>query len=380
MCPNAKCGRKLRVPDGAAGKRIRCPACNTSFTPAVEAPPSEEEEVPRRPGKRRPGKKEEVSSEPTAPPPKDQEEEPEEQEQEQEQEKKRKRKRRRKRKKVADDKDSLYNQAGWRKVSRGFLLCIVAMWLWIGEMALGVVGILAIGGIGFGIFSSMGVGSGEEGTGDADTAIATLAGLGAGLVLLFVAVNVLAFASSIMNLVGQFFCAFVPSEEGNLQTVAILPFALSVTATLITWVWQIIGLITTGFNGSIWTALPMSGGGGWVGLIVDIMEIVAAICWFRLLRGIALEAHDEPLSHQIGLYLVSCMGLAFGSCLFIPCSILAIVRLIPTEAGPGVLVVFGIFLLLLAGLVAWYLILLYKVRGAVLKLLRRAERVGHRAG
>src|ERR1043165_4762024 len=40
-CP--ECGRKLSAPDGAAGKRARCPHCKTIVTlPSAAAPPPEE--------------------------------------------------------------------------------------------------------------------------------------------------------------------------------------------------------------------------------------------------------------------------------------------------------------------------------------------------
>jgi predicted Ser/Thr protein kinase len=37
-CPNAKCGQRMQVPDGSAGKQVKCPGCKTIFT--VGVPPS----------------------------------------------------------------------------------------------------------------------------------------------------------------------------------------------------------------------------------------------------------------------------------------------------------------------------------------------------
>jgi hypothetical protein len=196
--------------------------------------------------------------------------------------------------------------------------------------------------------------------------------------LLFVFVNLLSFLASILNLVGQLFCTAIPIDQGNIKILAIMTFGLSATAALVTWVWQIIGLVSSGFQGSIWAALPMSGGGGWVGLIVDIMQFIAEICWSRLLYGIALEAHNERLASQINLFLITCLGLAFGSCLLVPCSFLLAVKLLPDQPGIAVGVVMGLIVLVLLGLVAWYIVLLYKVRASVLKLLRRAEKAALR--
>jgi hypothetical protein len=404
ICPNPECGRKLRVPSGGIGKRLRCPTCGKRFIPPAETPAPDEEEPPK-PAKRRSAKEEGIvrKPRPRPPGPEEQEEEelppkpakrrqareegivrepsprpPEEEEQEEKAPRKRKRKRRRR---AAEDHDALHAQAGWRNVARGFLMCIISIWMGIGEFVLGIVGVLAIGGIGAAMLAS-GVGApadagvGEDGSGQVETAVATLAGMGVGLVLLFVLINLLSFGASILNLVGQFFCTAVPTDEGNIKILAIMTFGLSATAVLVTWVWQIIGLVSSGFQGSIWAALPMSGGGGWVGLIVDIMQFIADICWFRLLYGIALEAHNERLASQINLFLISCLGLAFGSCLLVPCSFLLAVKLIPGQPVIAVGVVMGLIVLVLVGLLAWYIVILYKVRGSVLKLLRRAERGG----
>jgi predicted Zn finger-like uncharacterized protein len=47
-CPG--CGRKLRVPDGLAGRKVKCPGCGTIFNPAVGAdrPPESGDDQPGR--------------------------------------------------------------------------------------------------------------------------------------------------------------------------------------------------------------------------------------------------------------------------------------------------------------------------------------------
>jgi hypothetical protein len=395
ICSNPGCGRKLRIQDQFLGTRMRCPHCRTAFDAPAEAPAPEEEEPPpvarRRSARdedeadkprRRPAAEEPEVQEEEAPPPRrakrrparDEAEtdeprrRPAAEEEEEEQVEKRPRKRRRnKRKRRADSAISNeYLEAGWRKVALGMFLCILSMWLWISEFIILIVGVVAVVGLGAALF-----GSGNGGLG-------TLAGLGAGLLLIFVLVNVAQFVGNVLNIVGQCYCGACPSEEGSLHTTAVLTFSLSASAALVSLAGQAFVLFTSGWEAGLWALLPSSGGGGWFGTIAGILNLIAEICWFKLLRGLALEAHEEGIYNQIGLYLVSCAALAFGGCLFIPCAGFLFTAMDPRHGGIPMLVMLCLFPLLMAGLTTWYMILLYKVKGCAVKLANRAARAARR--
>jgi hypothetical protein len=396
-CPRAGCGQKLRIAEQCLGMQMLCPFCRRVFNTHAEGPILDEEEPPlptrRHPARdetedeaEKPRRRPPVEEEPEEPeelkeveeevPPQltgrpatdDAQEEPSRAAEEEEQEEEPPRKRRPKRKRPPVDVPAPDMEAGWRKVARGMFLCILSMWLWISEFVILVVGLVAIGGIGAALVTS-----GSAGLG-------TLAGLGAGLLAVFALINLAQVVGNGLQLVGVYFCAAVPSEEGSLQNTAVFTFALSASAALVSLAGQVFVLITSGWQAGIWALLPSSGGGGWFGTVAGILTLVAEICWFKMLRGLALEAREEGLYDQINLYLVSCVALVCGSCLFVPCSGTLLPALSPKSGGIGMLLILCLIPLLIGGLTAWYMIILYKVKACAVKLAKRARRAASRRG
>ncbi len=431
VCTNTGCGRKLRIQDHFLGTRMRCPHCRTMFDAPAKAP--EEEEPPPRPAKRRPAQDEGVTAWPRRRPPAAEDEEQEEEssppakrrpardegvtekprrrppaaedereeeesprpakrrpaqdeeavdeprrrpkgkKEEPEEESPRKRRRKRKGRKEGGALSG-YAEQGWRKVSWGLFFCILSMWLWIGEFVLVGLALVSIGAFGIMLAGS----GGEGGEGGGLAALGTLAGLGVGLLLLFALVNAAQLVGNILNIVGQCYCGACPSDEGSLQTTAILTFSLTAASAVVTLIGQAVVLITSGWEAGIWALLPVGGGGGWFGTIAGLLSFIAEIMWFKLLRGIALEGRNEGLYNQINLYLVSCLGLVCVTCLCLPCSAFLVPTMDPRHGGVIMLVILCLFPLVLVGLTAWYVIILYKVKACAVRLANRAARAAAR--
>jgi hypothetical protein len=428
-CPEPKCRHKVRVPDTLLGKRVRCPLCGNKFTAPTRTDPDEEELPP--PAVRRRAEKKPIASKRNPPPPAEEEEEEkppppaarrrraEENrivakrdpappaKADEEEEPPRKRRHKGKRRRRDEDEEEAEGgvpspeEAGWKKVATGLFLCILSLWSTVGMFALIVVGILSIGGIVAVMASSMkpapapGPGFGEgapapgPGLGPASAtpgpglgAGTALAGIGGTVVLVFVGLNVLAVAATVLKLVGLGLCIALPkTRQGNLHSIAMLTFGLTISAWGIQVLCQVIAIVQNGFLGSIGALIPLGGGGNpFIGLLVEVLEFAAWINWFRLLRGIALEAREEDLYSRIGLFLAACVGLVCISCLFMPCSMFVLVTSADKGSGGAWFVgIVGILILLVAlGLGVWYMVLLYQVKGCALKLMRRAAKAGLR--
>jgi hypothetical protein len=378
-CPD--CGRQLRVPDHLYGKKVRCPGCKVMFRaevvhePPPEAPPRsarKSDQVTREPSaRRRPAVSEEYTEEPPPRRRRRDEEPPQEPEEKQEE--------------YPDEADEeevardrrVGPRAGWEKTRLGVHLYIVSIWVWLGMIAVGMVGGCLLAGLGV--------------LGEA----APLASMGVGAIMLGGVLCLGGLARIVLMLVGHGYCMAVPNTPGTgVRGLAIATFALAASAQALSLIGNAISF-ASGFASAASSAMnPFSLGARGASMapgLLSVLCVIASYITFCLfLRAVAGVLRRGDLARSILVFLIS--SLVAGPLLFVLALVVGMVSgLAILSAGasgsPGApasaagasiavtIVMLSLAVVALAvvvGMFAWYITLLLRVRGALDRYIRRA--------
>jgi hypothetical protein len=400
-CPT--CDKKLKLPENLMGKTVRCPGCNVMFTAQPDAPaaPREqpaprEEPVARRPAAPAPHR-ESLADRRPAPLPR---REPLRREDEDEYDRPRPRPRRddeddgprrrddeyddRPRRRDEDDDDGRPSRSaaagGWRGTRMGSFLVVIANWIFLAAVGIGMLGFGILLLAGASLFSSMA--NAPPNNQAAAQAAATSAASGlAGFIILGVTVGILYFIHVALQLTGQGLCMQVPNRRGkSLRGLAIAGFSCSCAALVIS-----VGVLAVN------TLISARGGNAGVsgGSLQGILQTTGFVCWVLFLRMAAVEMGDDRLGGRFVFYLISVFAVNF---LFVILLIIVVcaggVAMISAMSnsnnpspgdvaatGGGVLIlgvlVVGLWCLTNLGLTVWYIFLLQQLRGQIDRRLAR---------
>ena len=368
-CPD--CGRKLRVPDDLLGRNVKCPGCGKKFLADAGGPDDRRsavapryDEVPPLP---------DYDDRPTPRRRRDYEDEgdydyPE------------------RRRDVVEPSRGEIRQ-GWERVRMGINLVIIAMWVGIGGIAL----VLAAGLLLtlFGAFSFFSIVNGvntsapvteQQASQAVGQAVGTGCAIWIGLILLWGVTILCGLAYAALRITGLGFCMGVaPTRKTQgLKPLAIATFCLAIAGLVFPMVFAgaDFALLQTNLGGClVFTGYPLMG-------LVGLAEF---ICFFLFLRGAALALRKEGLAQNLLVYMivVPVFSLAaVGSMFVLPAIGAALfVGSAASSSSPGAAVgnvagglsalivggwvCFGLFVALSLGLLIWYVMLLYQVRGAI---------------
>jgi hypothetical protein len=401
-CPD--CDKKLRVPDGLLGKKVRCPGCGGMFLataggvtgPVTDEPPSPQA---RRPA--RPSRSEAIEEKPRAParrpsaPPRDDEDEddrPRSRRREEEEEDEDHPRRREPYDEDEEDEDTprpRSKREGWRKVRLGINLIIISIWVILGLVVVSMCGGVLIGVTGAASMSSART-SGQA-VGD-PSAAAT----GFGVIALMALVFVIGLASNVLRLAGHGFCMAVPPKRGSaIKGLAVATFALAVGQIVCSYLGNVVSWVSgAGFAGTgirVNPALGLGGSGAAIGLALLGMAagIASYIVFLFFLRSVAFAVRQPDLARTIRTFLIA-VASALGATIVAYGLMIALVGAAvvssfggggraPNQAAAGALggvmilfMVFGcVFVVAGLGLFVWYIVILHQVRGAIDRYLRR---------
>ncbi len=423
-CPD--CERKLRVPDTMLGKKVKCPGCQTIFV----ANPAEEEEEPTPPRK---SATRSSAVEPTprrkapAPPPDDDEDEDEDErpsrssrplsrkitrdDDEDEDEDDRpsrssrgsSRKGRRDEEDEDEDEDEDYRdeeaQAGWGKVRLGLTLVIVSIFMMIGFAILQVlIQWLFMGSAGntMGNAFAAQMQQGPAGpAGPNQAAVKAINSVTTGFILMIVIFKLMNLASSGMNLTGHALNLAVPERRGvNLKLLSIITassLAFALVCVLITDIYVLASWGWLGLGFGAFMSL-FSGGFSLLMVLSALTFLGWATSWVTFvltLRGTCLAFNDKGVAKQVMLWLIVAGSMfAFFLLVFLVLFAIGGMSVISAiNAGPGAKpndaaaagllgsMLFGCIFGCLGivsylGMLVWYIIVLFQVRGVVDKAIR----------
>ncbi len=379
-CPD--CGRKLRVPDELAGKKVKCPGCNVRFVGSVTSAPKNASSrspssSPRRvkedenarftdgPGARSPGR-------PTA-----------------ENDVDNRSSRRRRAIPIDDDagdEDNPYATPkydeddrsrpwrskidGWRKVLLGLNLVIYAIYVSLAAAALALVGgLIAFVIMGASIASA-----------DPRTMAGSAVGSMVGVMILVVLIGALYLVQLVLKITGQGFCMAVPDKPGSgRRPLAIATFSCAIAGV-------VLSLGSCGLSG-VASGMGNNGGsgaapalGGIINLVNYAVALACWVCFLLFLRSVAASMRDRALARQFVYYLIAVpaysllMGIMFVIMIF--AGALAVVGAASAKTGQGAATSMGafgifavgcgiLFVCVGIGLFIWYVVLVHQVRNSV---------------
>jgi hypothetical protein len=414
-CPD--CGRKLRVPDHLLGKRVKCPGCGTMFT--GRARDAGTEDTPKSQSRAAAPREERIEAKPRAgrrsvvpPPEADYEDDrpPRRRRDDEADEDDRPRSRRRRDEDEEGDEDyprsargnayeddegaaeggllSRQQREGWQKVRKGISLIITAIWVMLSTIPVASLGGLVVGAAGAGVVASAQTGG---------QALGGVAATGVGLILLAVLLGLIGLAANALNIIGRVFCLGVPSRRGALKGLALASLLLCIGQVFSSYLGNAVGLATGAGFGRTGVS-PLGAVGGGAGSLFAVLGLLAAVAGFIVfmffLRSVAFAVKARAVASAIKTFLIA-VAIAIGVSMLLGVVMVALAgaalfsALSSTAVGPsaqgvgaatgtaaGVMMI-GLALgcvLLLAGLgmFVWYVVILFQVRGAIDRYLRRA--------
>jgi hypothetical protein len=355
-CPD--CGRKLRVPDELVGKAVKCPDCKVKFTGGITTAPSKGKAPKSASGSAKApaddqrvvsslGAKKAPRSKPDVDDNGDDNDRP----------------KRKKRKRRADYDDDDHGSSaderrrGWKMTLLGLNLLTFATYAWLATVAIGLFGCLLVFLIGVGGISSA----------DPTTIQNALMGAGIGVILLYIVLGLGYFTTWALQMTGHGFCMAIPDKVGTGRKIlAIVTFCCAAAAILL-----YLGGCAIGFLAPRAQALSHVG---------HLPALAYLICYFLFLRGVAKAMREDGLAMQCVYYLIAVLSLpvlAVAMCcimgLVMGVSIAGAASSNSSNAAVGTMGAMGIlaigcdilFFLVWLGMIAWYIVLLHQIRGAV---------------
>lgn len=424
-CPH--CDRKLRVPDHLLGKKVKCPGCGTMFT--GQAAGAEDDVTPKTKPRAAAPREERIEEKPRAarrsvvPPPEDEYEEerprrrrrdedeededdrPRSRRRDEEEEDDYDRPRSRRRRDEEEDEDyprsaradayeeveedeaglSSRTRQGWRKVRQGINYIILSVWVLLGQFGFSIIGGMVAGIAGASAMSS--AKTGGQAVGAAATA-------GAGVIIVMVIALLIGLASQALSVVGRVFCLNVPpGRGGGLKNLAIASLGLYAGALVFQYLGNIISWAQLGFGagGSPFASIGSGIAGMSVGGIGALLAIAGIIVFMLFLRAVALAVKARQVANGIKTWLITmAISTGVGILLMIVGFAIAGAAMFsalgggggsPPSSGAAAGLAGGALLMGAVGcilgvmalaLFIWYVIILFQVRGAIDRYLRRA--------
>lgn len=382
QCPD--CQKTLRVPDNLLGKTVRCPTCKTMFTAQAEEEVKLElidEEPP--PAKKRVMEEEYEEKRPSRRPAAEEEEEERVQDRPRRRRMVEEERPRGSYEEVDEEGDDLEqrlrkssraprgSRKAWRKTRAGVNLVLIGIFTLIAAYALIFVGLLVIGAGAVSAASSARTGAGPS----SGAAAGVFGGVGiiccSGVVLL---------AAFILTVTGNAFCASAPPLNGA-KTLAIISLVLVCLQVL----FAIIGGVAGGVAGAQAGAASSSMGGGppasspafpgsnIFGLIGNFLGLAYYVVFLVFLRQCAITLRERGIAKSILFLLIYTGVVVVVSGILVFALILGAVAVLSSggggAAGLGAGAIIGLILILLMalGMLVWYIISLFQIRGAITK-------------
>jgi hypothetical protein len=373
-CP--ECERKLACPHEYVGRKVRCPGCSGMFKAAPD--PDDFDDV--RPTTRTaPGRDDRIGTAPAGRGPAARLE--------------------RRRDEEDEDHPRPYDdegprpdkeRQGWKMTRLGWMFVSIAGWTklayWL-VMVLGVSLLLLI--VGTAIFTAASSASSGDprsmqsaGAGAAGAAVGGVLGL----IVLAVVLGLIAVVEIALRLVGLGLGMMVPAKKGAAtKGLAIAAFAVSAFVVLLVIIRMVFGSIFHGFStmGRADLFMNMLGaGGGFLGLTSPLFQLAGYVLTLLTLRSCAVRVREESAAKQIvslmiawGVWGFACVAavvlfiIGFWATLFSAASSSSATGVGTSFGVFGFLCIaaFGLISLLWAALYVWYLLIIQKVRRAMVR-------------
>jgi hypothetical protein len=382
-CPD--CGRKLRAPDEFAGKKVRCPGCQSVFVVSGD-PEAAPETAPAMEGI----ETEPRSRRPSPPPPTEEDRERQYEEEPSFQEEPLLGRRLHEDDEYGDENAPVQrgNRAAWQKVASGLNFVIASIAILIGSYFVMLMGFLAIGMMAANFSQVAGPG----------TTVLAAPGARTGFVILMLGAILMQAVTYGVKVYGHYLGMSVPAGSGTrLKSLAVATFGLfAVMAGM--WLSAAgIGFVTSPGTGFSMNPLSSLGGGfGTIATIVSAgLNLIGSLCYLAgfivfilYLRGVARAVRRKDLANNAKYYLIIVIVAVIVAVVLGGMAVAALGFAAVTGSGPGGqpgagatgaaigggLLFLGLTCLGSVGSLAlfiWYIVLLFRMRSAVLDFARR---------
>jgi hypothetical protein len=336
----------LRVPDDLLGKPVRCPSCKATFTAHAgetqepelleQARASRSEQSPQPSEDVRGGVRRRMAGDAEDDLGHDDDEfDDDEEEYEDERRPRRRRKSRR---------------AEWSKVRTGVTLVAIGAITQLVAIAFFAIAIAAL-------------------VSDLDAAPRARDGPPAGFVGTVCVAGVLGLASFILNLVGGCLCVYVPPFNGA-RTLAITSLVLLCVAFLL----ACGGGVAAGVAGAARDAQRRGGGQNPLSIIANFISLAQMVVFVVFMRQAAVSLGERGLARSIVFLLVYAVIAVVTSIGLLLMLLLTTLRFLlglaeagarPEGSGGSVVAMLAIVGILLLGMIVWYIVSLFQLRGAI---------------
>jgi hypothetical protein len=379
-CP--ECERKLACPPEYVGRKVRCPGCSGQFKAAPD--PEDEVEDVRASTRTAPGREERIGTAPAGRGPARRRDEEEDDDHP----------------RRADDEGGARSdkeRQGWKLARLGWMFVSIAGWAklayWL-VLLLGVSLLLLI--VGTAIFSAASSASSGDprsmqsaGAGAAGAAV----GGALGMIVLMIVLGLVALVEIALRLVGLGLGIMVPAKKGTAtKGLAIAAFAVSAFVVLLLLIRMVFGSLVSGFSNMGRADMVMGmlgGGGGFLGLVSPLFQLAGYVLTLLALRSAAVRVREEGAAKQIislmiawGIWGFACVAavilfiVGFGFTIFSAASSASSGSATGAATSFGVfgflcIAAMGLISLLWAGLYVWYLMIIQKVRRAMVRYTAR---------
>lgn len=373
-CP--ECERKLACPHEYVGRKVRCPGCSGMF----KADPDDDLDNGRLPTRTAPGRDDRIGTAPAGrgPAPRRRDEDEDEDHP-----------------RPYDDEGPRPDKErqGWKMARLGWMFVSIAGWTKLGYWLVMILGfsllLLIVGTAIFSAASSASTGDPRAmqsaGAGAAGAAV----GGALGMIVLMIVLGLIAVVEIALRLVGLGLGMMVPPKRGTAtKGLAIAAFAVSAFVILLAIVRMVFGSIFHGFSnmGRMDMVMGMMGaGGGFIGLTSPLFQLAGYILTLLTLRSTAVRVREEAAAKQIvslmiawGVWGFACVAafvlfiIGFWATLFSAAGSASSGSAGGVMTSIGVFgficfAAFGLISLLWAALYVWYLMIIQKVRRAMVR-------------
>ena len=378
-CP--ECERKLACPHEYVGRKVRCPGCSGMFKAAPDPDDDDVADV-RASTRTAPGRDDRIGTAPAGRAPARLERRRDEEEDEDHP----------RRYEGEEGPRSGKERQGWKMTRLGLMFVSMAGWTKLAYymiLILGVSLLLLLGAAAFAsLFSAASSGDPQSAQSGAAGAAGAAVGGMLGLIVLAIVLALIAVVETVLRLVGLGLCLFVPPKRGTAtKGLAIAAFAVSafyVLTVLGGHVFSGLGNFSGRGGGAALFAM-MGAGGGVLGIFSWAITLAGYVLTLLTLRSVAVRVREGSAAKQIislmiawGVWGFACVAafvlfiIGFGFTLFSAASSAGAGSATGFATSFGVfgficITAMGLISLLWAALYVWYLMIIQKVRRAMLR-------------
>jgi hypothetical protein len=377
-CP--ECERKLACPHEYVGRKVRCPGCSGMFK-AAPAPYEDEVADVRASTRTAPGRDNRIGTAPAGRGPALDRRRDEEEDEDHP-----------RRYEAEGGARSDKERQGWKMTRLGLMFVSIAGWTKIAYylvMILGISLLLLLGAAAFAsMFNAASAGDARSAQSSAAGAAGAAVGGMVGMVVLIIALGLIAVVETVLRLIGLGLCMMVPPKKGTAtKGLAIAAFAVSAFYVLTV----MAGHAFSGFSnlsgrgGGAAVFAAMGAGGGFLGLFSWAITLAGYVLTLLSLRSMAVRVRQDSAAKQIvslmiawGVWGFACVAafvlfiIGFGFTLFSAATSAGSGSATGAATSFGVfgflcIAAMGLISLLWAGLYIWYLMIIQKVRRAMVR-------------